>query len=278
MISLLTVLNMPHPKWLSHYQIGWLPTCPLAAIFLIFCTWIQTRGSKSAGNFNTVVTSTKLAILLFIISVSFLNFDSNNFKPFLNEEKGATGVIEASSILFFGYLGFDFITTLSAETIDPQINVPKAINYSVLGSMLIYALIAFSINGVGNLAAYSGQDGETALADIFTGKGMPHMAFLIYFCALFGITAATMTNIMSQARVMYAYAKDGLFFPVFKELDPITKVPAKGSWLVMIPISLAAFVFDLEQAAKICALANLVTYAFIDAGIMALRLREAPKR
>lgn len=181
----------------------------------MFCTWIQTRGSKSAGNFNTIVTSTKLTILLFIICVSFLNFEPNNFKPFLNEEKGITGVIEASSMLFFGYLGFDFITTMSAEAIDPKVNVPKAINYSVVGSMVIYALIAFSINGVGNLAAYSDQDGETALADIFTAKGMPHMAFLIYFCALFGITAAVMTNIMSQARIMYAYAKDGLFFQVF---------------------------------------------------------------
>ena len=29
------------------------------------------------------------------------------------------GVIEASTILFFGYLGFDFITTISEEAKNP---------------------------------------------------------------------------------------------------------------------------------------------------------------
>lgn len=174
-------------------------------------------------------------------------------------------MVEASTIVFFGYLGFDFITTMSAEAINPKETVPKAVNFSVFGSMMIYAAVAFSVNGVGNLAAQSSGDGETALADIFTKRGMPYMAFVIYFCALFGISAAVMTCLMSQARILYAYAKDGLFFEVFKELDPVTKVPVKGAWIGMIPVVMAAFVFNLQTAAKICTLANLMTYSFIDA-------------
>ena len=72
------------------------------------------------------------------------------------------------------------------------------------------------------------------------------MYYLILFCALIGISAATMTNLMSQARILYAYAKDGLFFKVFKEIDPVSKVPVKGSWIVLIPIVLGAFCLNLR--------------------------------
>ena len=82
----------------------------------------------------------------------------------MNEELGIPGVIEASTILFFGYLGFDFITTISEEAINPQRDVPRAIIISVVLSMFIYVIISIAVNGVGNLAQAGSGDGETALA------------------------------------------------------------------------------------------------------------------
>lgn len=141
------------PGWLNEFKIYSITASPLAVLFLIFCTWITTLGSEAAGAFNNVVTSGKLLILAFITGVSLLNFKIENFTPFMNEELGVSGVIEASTILFFGYLGFDFITTISEEAKNPQRDVPIAIILSVVLSMLIYVVIAFSVNGVGNLAA-----------------------------------------------------------------------------------------------------------------------------
>jgi basic amino acid/polyamine antiporter, APA family len=176
--------------------------------------------------------------------VSAFYFDPGNFEPFFNKDKGALGVIEASTILFFGYLGFDFITTITEEALNPVRDVPKAIMTSVLISMVIYTLVAFSVSGVGNLAEGDG-DGETALADIFKQKGVMWMQMIILVCAILGISAATLTNLMSQSRILYSYSKDGLFFKVFSELDPISKVPVKGSWISLVPIGLAAFTLNL---------------------------------
>ena len=92
-------------------------------------------------------------------------------------------------------------------------------------------------------------DGETALAEVFTARGLSWMTIFIYFAALLGITAATMTNMMSQSRILFAYSKDGLFFKVFQDLDPKTKVPVKGSWLAFIPVSLFAFFMNLRTLA-----------------------------
>jgi amino acid transporter len=139
---------------------------PLSVIFLVSLTILANSGAKKAGNFNNVVTLGKLAILGFIILVSSFYFKISNFEPFYNEQKGFMGVIEASTVLFFGYLGFDFITTISEEAINPIKDVPTAIIISVVCSMAIYAFVSFAVSGVGDLSASEG-DGETALAEIF---------------------------------------------------------------------------------------------------------------
>ena len=57
--------------------------------------------------------------------------------------------------------------------------------------------MAFALNGVGNIAKLSSGGGETAIAEIFQMKGMPMMAIVIYISTLLGVTAASMTNLMS---------------------------------------------------------------------------------
>ena len=107
------------------------------------------------------------------------------------------GVIEASTILFFGYLGFDFMTTVAEETIDPKKTIPLSIILSVILCMLIYAIVAFSVQGVGRMALFGEGDGETALAEVFKARGLGWMSIVLFICALLGITAAGMTNLMS---------------------------------------------------------------------------------
>jgi APA family basic amino acid/polyamine antiporter len=162
----LLALGIKAPVWFNNYSIFGMNASPMAAGFIVVLTIIQNRGSKSAGKFNNIMTITKLIILLFITVISFSYFKADNFTPFFVEGKGFEGVIESATILFFGYLGFDFMTTVTEEAINPIKDVPKAILYSILISGLIYATVSFSISGVGNLAAGHG-DGETALADIF---------------------------------------------------------------------------------------------------------------
>ena len=117
-------------------------------------------------------------------------------------------------------------------------------------------------------------DGETALAQIFMARGMSFTGYLCLVCALFGITAAAFTNLMSQSRILYSLANDGLFFDVFKELDPKTLVPVKGSWVSVVPICGIAFFMNLTQLAKLCSLCNLMTYSFINLGVVVLRLEN----
>ena len=205
----------PLPNWTNKYELFGIEGSPLAVLFVISMAILNSFGTKFIDLFNKIVTSGKLFILGFLVVYSITLFRGENFDPFLIEDKGWEGVIEASTILFFGYLGFDCITTVAEESIDPKKDVPKAIVISTLLSMVIYATVAFSVQGVGKMQNLGSGDGETALAEVFTDRGAAWMSFILFVCALLGVSAVGMTNMMSNSRVCYSYAKDGLFFSVF---------------------------------------------------------------
>ena len=70
-----------------------LNVSPLAVVFLIMVTAVSTAGTEIAGKFNHCVTSGKLFILAFLVITSLCLFKKENFEPFLDEEKGFSGVI-----------------------------------------------------------------------------------------------------------------------------------------------------------------------------------------
>ena len=109
------------PQWMLGIDVFGIKNCSIeAVIFLATLNLIYTRGIEESNIFNIVFTVLKLATLVMIIIIAFLKFDASNLSPFvLEEEGGFQGTFLSSSIIFYGYLGFDFITTLSSEAKNP---------------------------------------------------------------------------------------------------------------------------------------------------------------
>lgn len=276
-MQLFAFLNLPLPTWFDSTNVLGMYGSPLAVVFLLFCNVITNQGAKCAGIFSNYVTVMILCILALVFLVSASMFNPENVFPFFNEEKGTTGVVEASCLLFFAFLGFDFLTTLSEEAINPKRNVPIAIQASIALTMTIYAVIAFALNGVGNLAKTGTGIGAGAISEVFESRNLSIVSLILIICTILGITASSIGNLMGQARILTSYSKDGLISGVFQELDPVKKVPVKGSWISLIPICMASFFMNLTQLAKLCTLCNLITYAFVDVAVLILRLREDEK-
>lgn len=186
---------------------------------------------------------------------------------------GVLGILAGSTLVFYAYLGFDIIPAVAEEAKNSRRDIPRAIIHQVLYVMVIYILIAFFVNGVGRLENF--QE-ETAIALAFEAIGHPWVAGIIYFCAFLGITASAFINMLGQSRVLYSLAKDGLFFERFKEIDPLTKVPIKGSWITSIIVIVLSVLLDIEELTFILSVENLLTYSFVSAGVLCLRFRETP--
>lgn len=192
------MLGWAIPNWLVAWEL-WGQKCSLlSVVYLFLCTYFVTRGSKDSNLCNIILTSAKVISLLIIILVAFCYFNPDNFTPFiLKEEGGILGLLEGTSILFFGYLGFDFVTTIAEEAKDPVKTLPSSIRDSVIICMILYMLTAISLYGMAPLQDFKE---ETAMADAFYSVGLGWMSIVIYICAILGLSAACFTNLMSQPR------------------------------------------------------------------------------
>lgn len=135
-------------------------------VLAILCA-INCWGTKESEKFNTWLTLFKIATLLVIISVAFSEFNPTNFSPFFVEEQGLNGTVLAASIVFFGVMGFDFISTLSDEAINPVKDVPAAMRDSVILTTVFYCLIAISMCGMGLGGLKENFHPDTAIGDTF---------------------------------------------------------------------------------------------------------------
>lgn len=185
----------------------------------------------------------------------------------------------ATCKVFFAYVGFDFITTVSEETINPVKEIPRAIMGTITLATLLYVFTSFSVNGVENMTEVLKKNGgkySTVLADVFSYNDMHWMAFIITIAALLGLAAVILSSLMGQARVTRAFAKDGLLWPIFQEIDPKTKVPVKGAWISTIICALMAAFLNLDTLATLVSVGNLLVYAVIDAAVIQMRFAEVP--
>jgi APA family basic amino acid/polyamine antiporter len=48
-------------------------------------------------------------------------------------------------------MGFDFISTLSEESINPKRDVPRAMVISIISITFIFSLLAFAVTGMGHI-------------------------------------------------------------------------------------------------------------------------------
>ncbi len=53
----------------------------------------------------------------------------------------------------------------------------------------------------------------------------------------------------------------------------MTRVPVKGTMICWVFLSIISFFLNLEELTKVVSLGNLMTYACVDAGVIALRLK-----
>jgi len=118
--GLLQKLGFNLPPLITGFSFLGFPKCSLlAVIFLYLLTEVFVRGMEKSSLFNAVLTVTKVVTLSLIIIIAFFNFNTENLTPFTLEDQGFNGTLYGASLIYFGYLGFDVITTLSDEAKNP---------------------------------------------------------------------------------------------------------------------------------------------------------------
>ncbi|WP_244871751.1 amino acid permease [Catellatospora sp. TT07R-123] len=282
-----SLLNLP--DWLA----GDKAIPDFGAIFIVaVCAALGVVGAKISGRVTAVLVAIKIAVVLFVIALGAFFIKAANYSPYIPpavpakvEEGGATpliqlllgitpqhyglwGILAASSIVFFAYIGFDIVATTAEETKNPQRDLPRGIIGSLVICTILYAAVSFVITGMAN---YKQLDTGAPLALAFELVGQDWAAKLISLGAICGITTVVLVLMLGQSRVLFAMSRDRLLPEKLAAVHPRYGTP----WIITIVTSviiaiLAAFL-DLTKLSELTSIGTLFAFVVVSIGVVVLR-------
>jgi APA family basic amino acid/polyamine antiporter len=128
--------------------------------------------------------------------------------------------------VFFTYGGYQQTINFGGDIVNPKTNIPRAIAVGIGVIIFLYVAVNFAylkVLGLGGL-----QQTPTLAAKmlgvLFGQAGYKIMSVLLFF----GVLAFVNVNVLSNPRVYYAMAEDGILPPIFKRVNPKTQVQEFG--------------------------------------------------
>jgi len=124
-------------------------TCsPFSIVIVAVSTIILLRGAKDSSTFNNFICISNLSILaLIVISAQATgSIEMENLSPFA--PYGVPGILRGAGLVFYAFIGFDMVASLSEETMNPARNVPIGIVGSLLLSTFIYCSVTLAVVGM----------------------------------------------------------------------------------------------------------------------------------
>ncbi|MCI0707512.1 MAG: amino acid permease [Ignavibacteriae bacterium] len=251
----------------------------LAAIAAIMSlTIINYFGLKWGTLVNNVFTSLKLTAVAAIVILSFTSSEGSveNFFPLWGTPNSgsllsAMGIAMIATL--WAYEGWNNVSFVAGEVINPKRNVPLALTLGTVCIILIYTVINLAylyvlpidVIATSNLVA---SDVMEKIVGRFGGELVAAAVMISSFGCVNG-TALT------AGRITFAMAKDKLFFRSLGEVHPKFHTPGKSLLAQGIWTSLLTLSGTYDQLFTYVIFAGWIFYALGAGGIFILR-RKTP--
>jgi basic amino acid/polyamine antiporter, APA family len=231
-------------------------------------------GIKQSAAFNSVIVAIKVTVIvLFILfGVSYIN--TANWHPFIPPNTGHgvfgwSGIMGASAVIFFAYIGFDAISTAAQETRNPQRNMPIGILASLVICTILYVVVSAILTG---MVSYKDLDvaAPVALA-LDKYKGLHWLGIPVKLGAVCGMTSVMLVMTIAQARIFFAMARDGLLPPFFGRVHPRFRTPSAGTAITAVVAAIIGGLFPVKILGEMVSIGTLAAFVTVCIGVLVLR-------
>ncbi|CAF4452051.1 unnamed protein product [Rotaria sp. Silwood2] len=264
------------------YLTGQAINIPAIGITIAITILLLIR-TRQMAIFNLVLVVFKIIVLLIFIFACCNYVNRNNYNPFFPPNKGSfskygvTGMLQSCTYVFFAYVGFDSVSTVAQEAKSPQRSLPIAIIGSTVVSLLLYIGICTVMVG---LVPYSSLNTDSPLSDAI--RATPYglwLSILMELGAIASLTTVALTVMLSQTRIFYAMAHDGLLPPVFAKILKTTATP----WISILISGVFCAVFSgicpVDILGETTSISALISYIFVHITVIVMRYshRDMPR-
>jgi APA family basic amino acid/polyamine antiporter len=247
-----------------------LPAVFIVAVLTVIC-YIGIRQSSA---FNTVIVSIKVTVVLLFIFFGVAYIDTSNWHPFIppNEgpgKYGISGLMKASGVIFFAYIGFDAISTAAQETKNPQRDMPIGILGSLIICTILYVIVALVLTG---MVKYTDLNvpAPVALA-IDKHPALSWLGLPVKLGALAGMTSVMLVMTLAQARIFLAMSRDGLLWKSFGKVHPEFHTPSFATIVTGIFAAVIGGLFPVGILGEMVSIGTLAAFVTVCIGVLILR-------
>lgn len=217
---MLDYLFLPMVIWLigGSYLQAQFPAVPMPVWilgFIVITSALNIIGIQIADKANLILMSFQILVIAFFVALSIASvvrtdgagglFSSG---PFVGDGVGFVGIAGGAAVAAYSFLGFDAVTTLTEETVDPKRTVPRAILLVALIGGGIFVVVAYVTQLVQPGGTFASPD--TAAFDIATKIG-GNLFGAVFLAAL--VIAQFTSGLAAQAsgsRLLFAMGRDGV--------------------------------------------------------------------
>lgn len=170
---------------------------------LVLVSLIALRGMGEASRVIMGFAIVEVGGLVAVIAIGLPRIGDHS----LLDGNGASGIMSGAALIFFAYIGFDEVISLSEETRDPRRTVPRALILALGISTLLYTGVALA--GVSVLGAEQLGSSARPMTEIFSVGFGGASSDVVTVIALFSTASTVLLAITASSRIMYGMASTG---------------------------------------------------------------------
>lgn len=246
-----------------------IPTVLVAGVLLILLSLINFVGIKESMTFVIIHTLIEVGGLIFVIILGAGSLGSVNY---FDMPIGLGGVLSASALIFFAFLGFEDIVNVSEETKSPKKTVPKAVIFSLIISTFVYVLVSISVVSMSDWKMISKSEAPLAYA-VHSKFGLD-IGNAISLIALFATAGTSLVFLIAGSRMIYGLSDAGEIPKIFSNIHPKTRTPYIAILASMIISMIFVLLGDMKLVAGITNFFAFVVFILVNLSAIVLRYKK----
>lgn len=258
----------------------------LASFLIILLTLLNYRGVKFAEKLSSILTYTMLlGIILFVVigftsgkgSIHNLSTTSSLVPKFKDNWSLINALLIASLGAFWGYEGWNNIAYIGEEVKSPRKNLPLALGVGTIIVMVAYVLLNILFVYILPIDYFIGLNADTnkiAAVEV-AGHIAGNIGMILIACLILTTTLnSTNSSILMSARIMYAMARDKMFFKTAASVHPEYNTPDKALFIQAFWAIMLVFSGTFEQLTNMLVFASFLFYGSTALGVIIMRIKH----